>query len=169
MAQLGIGHTWWPSDIMISLLEFIHVSSQTPWWVSIALLTIVLRITLFPLALKTARNTAIIPYFRDKQTVLMEEVKKARESGELIKMRTASTKLIDLYREWGYSPFFGFAGIIQLPIFFAMFRTCWRCSHFPIPGWDTGGMLWFQDLTVSDPYLILPAISGVTTALTVLV
>ena len=39
----------------------------------------------------------------------------------------------------------------------------------PVPGFLTGGLWWFTDLTVPDPYFILPAVSGLTTAWTVMV
>jgi len=167
MAQHGLGITYWPSDIMIRLLEFCHVSTQLPWWGSIILLTVILRVALFPLMLKTTRNISVLPYIADKQKALMEETKKARLSGELVEMRKATMKLLALYKQWGYSPFMSFWGILQIPIFFAVFRTCSRCSNLPVPGWETGGTAWFMDLTVIDPYFILPTISGVTTAVTI--
>jgi YidC/Oxa1 family membrane protein insertase len=167
MAQVGLGITYWPSDLMIRLLEFCHVSTQLPWWASIVVLTVMLRVVLFPLMLKTTRNMSILPYIADKQKVLMEESKEARLSGEVVEMRKATMKLLGLYRQWGYSPFMSFWGILQIPIFFAMFRTCWRCSNLPVPGWETGGTAWFTDLTAIDPYFILPTISGVTTAVTI--
>ena len=167
MAQLGLGLSYWPTDVMIRLLEFCHVSSQLPWWGSIILLTLMLRVALFPIMLKSARNMSIVPHIMEKQQVLMEESKRARASGELVEMRRATMKLMDLYREWGYSPFLGTIGLLQIPIFFAMFRTLQKCSQLPVPGWETGGTAWFTDLTAIDPYFILPTISGITTAVTI--
>jgi len=161
--------TWWPSDLMLRLLEFVHVSSHFPWWGSIALLTVILRTTIFPVSLRQARNMAIMPYIKDEQSRMMEEMRKAREVGELGRMRQGMVNLGDLYRQWGYSPYVHFWGFLQIPIFFSMFRAMMRGSQFPIPGWETGGTLWFTDLTASDPYFILPMISGLTTFMTQLV
>jgi membrane protein insertase Oxa1/YidC/SpoIIIJ len=169
LAALDLGTTWWPSDLMISLLEFCHVSSGLPWWGSIVLLTAMLRVALFPLSLKIARNTAISPHILGAHSGLLEETRVARQSNDLVKMKMATMKLKDLYRSWGYSPLVPLFGIVQVPFFFAMFRSCWRCSKAPVPGWETGGGLWFTDLTASDPYFILPVVSGVTTAFTILV
>ena len=166
-AQMGLGLSWWPSDLMIRLLEFCHVSTQLPWWASIALLTLMLRIVLFPLMLKTSRNASIIPHIADRQKVLYEEIKAAQASNELVELRKVTLKLTTLYREWGYSPFLNFVGILQIPVFFAMFRTCYRCSNLPVPGWQDGGTLWFTDLTAIDPFFLLPTISGLTTAGTI--
>lgn len=167
LAEMGLGVGWWPSDWMIRLVEFCHVSTNLPWWGSIALLTLILRITLFPIMLKTTRNMAIVPYIMDKQKLLLEESKLARDSNQPVEMRRATLKLMDFYREWGYSPFANFWGLLQIPVFFAMFRTCYRCSNLPVPGWQDGGTLWFTDLTAIDPYFILPTVSGVTTAFTI--
>jgi YidC/Oxa1 family membrane protein insertase len=166
---MGLGDGNGPSDIMIRLLEFCHVSTQLPWWASIALLSLILRITLFPLMLKLARNGAIIPYIQEAQADLLQKTKKAKESGEVVEMRQVTMETLALYRSRGYSPFVNFFGIIQLPVFFAMFRTCTRCSNLPVPGWETGGTLWFTNLTSIDPYFILPTISGLTMALNILV
>lgn len=166
-AQMGLGTSWWPSDLMIRLLEFCHVSTGLPWWASIALVTLMLRVALFPVMLKSTRNIAVVPYIAERQKVLLEETKRARESNELVQMRQVTMKLTDLYREWGYSPLINILGFVQVPIFFGMFRTCTRCSNLPVPGWQEGGALWFTDLTAIDPYFILPTISGVTTAVTI--
>ena len=169
LAKVGLGGGHWPSDYMISLLEFIHVSTNLPWWASIVILTIMLRITIFPIVLKTTRNSAIVPYIINEQKDFLQRAKEARESNELMKMKKVSAELMDLYRRWGYNPMLNLLGLVQIPIFLAMFRTCWRCSKLPVPGWQDAGVLWFHDLTVIDPYFILPAVSGVTTAVTIFV
>jgi len=100
---------------------------------------------------------------------MMEELKTARESNNVLVMQRAQTKLLTLYRDNGYSPFAGFIMLIQIPVFLSMFRMLWRAAQLPVPGFLTGGLWWFTDLTVPDPYFILPAVSGLTTAWTVMV
>lgn len=169
LAALDLGTTWWPSDLMINLLEFCQVSSGLPWWGSIVLVTVMLRIALFPLMLKVTRNTAVTPYIAEPVKGLMEAAKEARASNNLREMSKTQADIWKLYGQWGYSPMVNFYGMIQIPFFFAMFRTCWRCSKAPVPGFETGGTLWFNDLIAIDPYFILPMISGITTAVTILV
>ncbi|CAG8727356.1 4072_t:CDS:2, partial [Racocetra fulgida] len=31
-----------------------------------------------------------------------------------------------------------------------------KMAEFPVPGFENGGALWFQNLTIPDPYYILP-------------
>src|SRR6202041_2387523 len=78
LAEIGLANTWWPSDWFLRLLEFIHVSAELPWWGSIVVLTLMLRVSLFPLMLKTTRNMAVIPHMKDRLEPIMKELKEAR-------------------------------------------------------------------------------------------
>lgn len=49
-----------------------------------------------------------------------------------------------------------FVPFLQIPIGFGTFRLMRGMAYLPVPGFDTGGLLWISDLTLSDPYLILP-------------
>lgn len=42
------------------------------------------------------------------------------------------------------------------PLIFSIF--------FSFPGMNTGGLFWFKDLTVPDPYYLLPLVSAITVA-----
>jgi membrane protein insertase Oxa1/YidC/SpoIIIJ len=166
-AEMGLGLSKWPSDYMLRLLEFCHVSSELPWWGSIVLLTLILRIAMFPIMLKTTRNMSVAPYLMEPQKELLEASKRARETNDMLEMRKVNNKIWALYREWGYSPTVNFFGLVQIPVFFGMFRALYRSSNLPVPGFQHGGTLWFTDLTAIDPYFLLPTISGLTTAVTI--
>lgn len=167
LAQLGLGVGHWPSDFLIRLLEFCHVSTQFPWWGSIILVTVIVRITLFPLLLVVQRNTALVPYIAERQMKVLEEAKKAKEENDTRAIAEATERMWALYREQGYNPMLNIAGLLQVPVFFGMFRMSVRCSKFPVPGWDEGGALWFKDLSAIDPYFILPIFSGFTSVATI--
>jgi len=166
---MGLGLGYWPSSWCINLLELVHVSTQLPWWGSIALVTLMLRVALFPFLLKSSRNTSIYLYHKAEADKTKEKLAKAKSSKNQMEMKLAISSQFDLYRSWGYKPFLGFIGFIQIPFFFGMFRMCSLCSGLPVPGWETGGTLWFTDLTAVDPFYMLPVISGVTTAATIYV
>jgi YidC/Oxa1 family membrane protein insertase len=164
--EMGLGLGWWPSDLMLRLLEFSHVSTGLPWWLSIAFLTVILRITMFPISLATTRNLAVAAHINEEQKLAIVNIKAATDD---MARKKEAEKLGQLYKKWGYSPFSNFIGLLQIPIFFAMFRTCNICSNLPVPGFQEGGAYWFTDLTAIDPYFILPTISGLTTAATIIV
>jgi YidC/Oxa1 family membrane protein insertase len=50
--------------------------------------------------------------------------------------------------------------LVQGPLGFGTWRLLNGMAALPVPGMDEGGLLWVKDLTVSDPYLILPMVTG---------
>jgi YidC/Oxa1 family membrane protein insertase len=51
--------------------------------------------------------------------------------------------------------------IIQLPIFIVIFMSLKDMGN-KFPGFSSGGALWFTDLSVPDPYFILPVLNAVS-------
>jgi YidC/Oxa1 family membrane protein insertase len=49
--------------------------------------------------------------------------------------------------------------LMQFPIFISMFYGLQRMAAAPLPGFLEGGFGWVRDLTVADPYYILPLTS----------
>ena len=48
--------------------------------------------------------------------------------------------------------------LAQLPLFISFFFAIRGMSYLPVESFKTGGYLWFQDLTLYDPYFVLPFI-----------
>ncbi|RKP01774.1 hypothetical protein CXG81DRAFT_25545 [Caulochytrium protostelioides] len=84
-----------------------------------------------------------------------------------------------LYSEYGCAPAQTFVlPWLQIPLFMAMSWTLRRMSGrmladpsaeaylAPIAGWVDGGCLWFTNLAVPDPTLLLPLLIGITQVLT---
>src|SRR4028118_1505488 len=66
-------------------------------------------------------------------------------------------EMIKLYGERGANPLGGCLPIlVQLPIFLVLFYTIGEFER--LESFRTGGLLWFQDLTVYDPLYLLPVI-----------
>jgi YidC/Oxa1 family membrane protein insertase len=47
-----------------------------------------------------------------------------------------------------------------MPLFISLFLAVRDMSAIPIPGMTKQGVLWFTDLSVPDPYMILPVVAG---------
>jgi YidC/Oxa1 family membrane protein insertase len=47
----------------------------------------------------------------------------------------------------------------QAPFFISAFLAIRGMSKFPVESFTTGGALWFTDLTLADPYYILPVLA----------
>lgn len=69
-----------------------------------------------------------------------------------------------LTTKYGVAPFTAiFWSLIQAPFFFALYSGAQRIAFLPVPSLREGGLLWFTDLTLPDPYYILPtlAVAGI--------
>ena len=55
----------------------------------------------------------------------------------------------------------------QIPVFVSVFFGLRQLTNLPLVSLKDGGMLWFVDLTVADPYYLLPAITSLTMLATI--
>lgn len=50
---------------------------------------------------------------------------------------------------------------VQAPVFISFFIALRKMAYLPVPSFQTGGLLWFPDLTAADPFYLLPlAVTG---------
>jgi len=83
----------------------------------------------------------------------------AKHKGDRQKLQEEQMKL---YQETGVNPVGGCLPLlIQMPIFIAIYVVV-RSFGETHESFTSGGLLWFQDLSVQDPLYILPVISAVT-------
>ncbi|MDQ4063556.1 MAG: YidC/Oxa1 family membrane protein insertase [Actinomycetota bacterium] len=116
------------------------------------LLTVLVRGALFPLTVRQVKN------MRAMQDLwpAMEEIQ-ARHKQDPRKQQEA---MAEFYREHKVNPLAGFVPLlIQMPIFIIMYRVI-RIHEETFPGFASGGLLWFANLTVADPYFVLPVLSA---------
>jgi YidC/Oxa1 family membrane protein insertase len=134
-------------------LEFFH-SLGAPWWLSIAMLTVVVRSLLFPLTIKQVKSMRAMQDLKPEMDKLRAKYKDNRQKQQ--------EELTKLYQERQVNPLGGCLPLlIQMPIFITMYYVI-RTFDQTHTGFSSGGILWFKDLTVADPYHILPILSAVT-------
>ena len=136
------------SFAILWLLQMLEKVSGSWGW-AIILLAVVVRILLYPLARKAARQQKA---FNEKQLQLRREIaqiKAAYQGGE-------QTELIfELYRRHGVSPFAGLkllsVVLLQLPIFIALFHILGQS-----PSFRGAEFLWIDSLALPDELFVLP-------------
>ena len=143
-------------DPLFNLLGFTLTSFHSlgaPWWLAIVMLTIIVRTMLFPLTIKQVKSMR-------KMQELKPEMDKIRETHKKNPAEQQAA-LMQLYGERKVNPIGGcLPAMVQLPIFLVLYYTIKEFEH--LASFRTGGLLWFQDLTVADPYHILPVLYIVT-------
>jgi YidC/Oxa1 family membrane protein insertase len=134
-------------------LEYVHAQGA-PWWLSIALLTIVVRTILFPLTIRQVKSMRAMQDLKPDMDRIRAQYRDNRQRQQ--------EEIMKLYQEREVNPFGScFPLVVQMPIFITMFYVI-RSFGDTHPSFTSGGILWFQDLSARDPVYILPVLSALT-------
>ncbi|XP_048218825.1 mitochondrial inner membrane protein OXA1L [Perognathus longimembris pacificus] len=161
-AELGLGsHT--PVGLIQNFLEFMHVEVGLPWWGAIATCTVLARCLVFPLIVKGQREAAKIHNHLPVIQKFSIRIREAKLAGDDTEFYKASTEMALYQKKHDINLFRPLIlPLTQAPIFLSFFIALREMASLPVPSLQTGGLLWFQDLTVSDPNYILPLVVTAT-------
>ena len=148
-------------NILGAVLLYFHQNLGVPWWLSIVLLTVIVRSLLFPLTVKQVKSMRAMqdlkPHMDRVRAQFKDNPQRQRE------------EMAKLYQDQGVNPLGGCLPIlVQMPVFIGMFYVIRKFGGTPgrtPPEYESfthGGILWFQNLSHADPYYILPIISALT-------
>jgi YidC/Oxa1 family membrane protein insertase len=133
------------------ILKFFHGFLGNYGW-SIILLTIVVRIPFIPLVSKGQKSMRKLQELQPKMTEIKEKYKKDPQ-----KMQA---EMMVLYKKYKVNPMGGcLPMILQIPVFFALYKVL--LVSIELRG--APFIFWLTDLSLKDPYYILPVVMGVTT------
>lgn len=134
-------------------LEYVHALGA-PWWLSIAILTVVVRTVLFPLTVRQVKSMRAMQDLKPDMDRIRAQYKDNRQKQQ--------EEIMKLYQERQVNPFGScFPLLVQMPIFITMFYVI-RGFGDTHPSFTSGGILWFQDLSAYDPFYVLPVLSALT-------
>lgn len=163
-AALSASSAWNVTGLQ-SLIESLCLYGDMPWWQGIAITTVMLRLLMFPVVVYTMRNNVGLMNIMPQTKVHQERLQSCKERGDMAGQAEATKNLMAVYEKHGVGPFKGFKGIlIQAPVFMTMFFAMrgLAAADPAIPSVMAGGTAWFTDLTVADPFFILPVASVAT-------
>ncbi|CAK9783967.1 hypothetical protein CC85DRAFT_264851 [Cutaneotrichosporon oleaginosum] len=146
----------WLRDALVGM----HSITGLPWWASIIALTLTMRMTLFPLLVRTTKHNvrmqAVSPQFQG----IMKRMKDSQAAGDQMGMALAQQNLRALMKEHDVSPFRGMIlPLVSMPLFISLFFGLRKLAALPLPQLHEGGFGWVTDLTLPDPLFILPVTS----------
>ncbi|XP_065087938.1 mitochondrial inner membrane protein OXA1L [Ochlerotatus camptorhynchus] len=166
-ASLGLGG-WTPVGIVQNCMEFLHVSCDIPWWGVIAIGTICVRTLLFPLVIASQRNAAKMNNHMPQMQVLQMKMTEARQAGNSIDSARYAQEMVAFMKEKNLNPLKNMlVPLAQAPIFISFFMGLRQMANTPVDSMREGGLFWFTDLTVCDPFYALPVITSITMFLTI--
>jgi YidC/Oxa1 family membrane protein insertase len=136
--------------ILLYVMRWFHAHVVQNWGVAIILLTVLVKVLLFPLTAKSVRS--------------MNEMRKLQPEIEKLKVKFGNDReklnlaTMQLYQQHKVNPLGGcLPMLLQLPIWFALYATLQTSVEL-----YREPFLWMHDLTRHDPYFILPVAMGIS-------
>jgi YidC/Oxa1 family membrane protein insertase len=153
----------WPSNSLAKVIESIYVHSSLGWTSVIVLYTIGLRCSLLPIFLKQQKSSLAIQSLNPKLEVLKAEVKKLKENGLAEEAKKKTLEMTNVMLAGGVNPLLSFVhSLIPIPFFMSTFFAIRNLARQPIESLTQDGFLWISDLSLPDPYYIVPLISSLS-------
>uniref|UniRef100_A0A3Q3B9V0 OXA1L mitochondrial inner membrane protein n=1 Tax=Kryptolebias marmoratus TaxID=37003 RepID=A0A3Q3B9V0_KRYMA len=161
LVELGLC-SYTPVGLVQNLLEFFHLDLGLPWWGAIVLGTVLARLAMFPAIVKGQREAAKLNNVLPQITKLTNKMNEAKQSGNKYEFAKAYSDLNLFQKKHDVNPLRGFlVPLVQAPVFISFFIALRKMAYLPVPSLQTGGVLWFTDLTAADPFYVLPlAVTG---------
>ncbi|MGG2400096.1 membrane protein insertase YidC [Pseudomonas sp. SH1-B] len=144
------GILWFLAQPIFWLLEVIH-GLLGNWGWSIIVLTIIIKLIFFPLSAASYRSMARMRAVSPKLQALKEQFGDDRQK--------MSQAMMELYKKEKINPLGGCLPIlVQMPVFLALYWVLLESVEMRQAPW----MFWITDLSIKDPFFILPIIMGAT-------
>ena len=144
------GWLWLIAEPLFWLLSWIH-GFVANWGWAIIILTILIKLTFFQLSATSYKSMARMRKLQPRITTLRE-----RYAADKQRMNQA---MMELYRQEKINPLGGCLPIlVQIPVFIALYWVLLESVELrqaPFIGW-------LDDLSLHDPYFVLPILMGVT-------
>ena len=148
--SVDYGILWWIAQPIFWLLGMIQ-GVVINWGLAIILVTVAIKGLFFPLSAKAYKSMAKMRAVGPELTRLKELYGDDRQK--------MSQAMMELYKKEKINPLGGCLPIlIQMPVFIALYWVLLESvelRHAPF-------MLWIQDMSVMDPYFVLPILMGAT-------
>jgi len=148
------GFLWFIAQPLFTALTFIH-NEVNNWGIAIILLTVLVKTLLYPLSAASFRSMAKMRKLQPEMVRLKERYGEDRQK--------FSQAMMEMYKKEGANPLGGCLPILlQMPVFLALYWTLMESvelRHAPF-------IFWIKDLSVMDPYFVLPILMGISMYLT---
>ncbi|MCH2057726.1 MAG: membrane protein insertase YidC [Thalassotalea sp.] len=142
------GILWWISQSLFALLTFLH-SLVNNWGVAIILITVVVKGAMYWLTKKQYESMARMRNLAPKMQQLKDRFGDDRQK--------MSQAMMELYRKEKVNPMGGCLPLLlQMPIFLALYWVLMESVELR----HADFALWITDLSVKDPYFVLPILTG---------
>jgi YidC/Oxa1 family membrane protein insertase len=146
--SVDYGWLWWIAQPLFWLLTKIH-GLVGNWGVAIILLTVLIKAVFFKLSATSYKSMANMRRVQPKMADIREQFGDDKQK--------QSAAMMELYKKEKINPMGGWLPIlVQMPVFIALYWTLMESVELR----QAPFILWIQDLSVMDPYFVLPLLMG---------
>ena len=157
--ELGLV-SWTPAGFIRWTFELVQVSTGMPWFYTLVATTLLYRIVLLPFGIKALRNSARLLPMTPRLLAMKQEMDAVRGTKDPLAMQRVALKQKKIYEDAGVelgpmmlNPF------VQLPVTLGLFFAVRKMCTLPVEQLKQSGLAILPDLTVPDPYFILPILA----------
>lgn len=150
---LNFGWLSWICKLILKILEWLYSFAKN-WGLAIILFTILVKIPLLPLTLK---SSAIMENYQKYQPTINRIRQKYRHDLQL-----QHAEIMKFHKEHNLSPATPMIGCLPLLIDMPIMIALWRVLGDYIGLYGAPFCLWISDLSVRDPYFVMPVLMGAT-------
>jgi YidC/Oxa1 family membrane protein insertase len=160
LKELGLDYGWGMTTIFERTIEQIYLQSGLGWAGSIMVAGVAVRCVTFYLQAMSSDKMAAMASMKPLTAPIQEKLDAAilrgdKQQEQILKMQQA--QILAPYMGGVFS--MGGFMLAQAWIGFSAFRCLRAMGSLPVPGMVNDGYLWFSDLTVRDPYCVLPVVT----------
>ena len=138
-------------QVITVIYGFLHGVGFPNYGVAIIIMTVLVKLILYPLTKKQIESTKAMMEIQPKMKAIQEKYKDDKQR--------LNMELANLYKNEGVNPLAGCLPlIIQMPIMIGIFYGI-RDFHYE----GSASFLWMESISAPDPTYILPVLSALTT------
>ncbi|XP_033335073.2 OXA1L mitochondrial inner membrane protein [Megalopta genalis] len=162
LESIGLGG-YFPIGWVQHALNALHTYCGLPWWAAIGVGTLCVRFALFPLVIKVQRNSSKMNEYLPQMQKMQSKMMKARQNGDEYETAACAQELSKFMKDKHINPLKNMGLVmLQFPVFLSFIIGLRRMAEAPVESMKEGGLWWFTDLTVYDPYYTLPLATCLT-------
>jgi YidC/Oxa1 family membrane protein insertase len=137
--------------ILLKILQFCYNFIIPNWGVAIILLTILVRVLVLPFNLASYKSMKKMQVIQPQIASLRERYKEDPT--------TLNTQMMKLMKDQKVNPIGGCLPMfLQMPVFFALYQVLGQSVEL----YQAPFFGWIQDLSLKDPYFVLPILMGLS-------
>jgi YidC/Oxa1 family membrane protein insertase len=157
LRELGLDYGWGMTTTIEKLIETIYLQSGWGWAGSIMATTLAVRFGMFFLQALSSDKMAAMAAMKPVTQPIQEKLDAAIARGDNQQVQLLRMQQAQVMKPFigGSVAMFGLMGV-QMWVGISAFRLLRAMGDLPVPGMSKDGFLWFGDLSMHDPYYLLP-------------